>query len=233
MSRSTVGGIIFDLDGTLIDSLDAYRSIFDELQRRFGSKPPKDDFERFFGRPIAAVLRDLIAEGRLPWWIWIHLLFNRRRIRRSIHERTSLFPDARECLSRFGAYPLAIATSMGSRTARQSLDRFEIAPFFKACVTRNDVTEGKPAPDSFLKAAAALNLPPDRCVVVEDSPIGIRAARAAGIPSIAVLTSTPGEHFTGDAAPDLILASLAELTPDRVESLRRSLPETRDTPVSP
>ncbi len=233
MSHGAASGIIFDLDGTLVDSHVAYRSLFNDLQRRFGSQSTEDDFERFNGRPIGPVLRELVADGRLPWWIWIYLFCNQWRIKRAIHARTSLFPQARECLGRFDGYSLAIATSGGRHTTQQTLDRFEIAPFFAACVTRNDVSTGKPDPEPFLKAAAALNLSPSSCVVVEDSPIGIRAARAAGISSIAVLNSTPGEHFTGAATPDLILASLDELTPERVASAWRSYPETPNTPLSP
>jgi beta-phosphoglucomutase-like phosphatase (HAD superfamily) len=76
--------------------------------------------------------------------------------------------------------PLALATSSGRDDAEHHLRNADLRRFFVAVATRNDVSRGKPHPDLFLKAAADLGVAPQRCLVLEDSHNGVRAAHAAG-----------------------------------------------------
>jgi beta-phosphoglucomutase-like phosphatase (HAD superfamily) len=87
-------------------------------------------------------------------------------------------------------------------------ERLGLHHYFDACVTNEDVSNGKPAPDTFLKAARKLALPPDRCVVVEDAVQGVEAAKAAGMPVIA-LTTTRDRSALSRA--DMIVESLGKL----------------------
>ena len=93
---------------------------------------------------------------------------------------------------------------------RLALDVLGLAGRLDAVVTGDDVTYGKPAPDVFLLALKGLGLPATRCVVVEDAPNGVEAARAAGIAVVAVTTSKPA-HALSNA--DLVVETLAELGP--------------------
>jgi HAD superfamily hydrolase (TIGR01509 family) len=94
----------------------------------------------------------------------------------------------REILQRLEqrATPLALATSSSRRYVERQLDANDLAPFFKAVATRDDVRRGKPHPDLFLKAATDLGIAPQRCLVLEDSHNGVRAAHAAGCVPIMV-----------------------------------------------
>jgi beta-phosphoglucomutase-like phosphatase (HAD superfamily) len=76
--------------------------------------------------------------------------------------------------------PLALATSSGRNYAERHLGAADLRRFFDAVATRNDVSRGKPYPDLFLKVADDLRVPPERCLVLEDSHNGVRAAHAAG-----------------------------------------------------
>jgi beta-phosphoglucomutase len=82
---------------------------------------------------------------------------------------------------------------------------------FDACVSGEQVTHSKPAPDTFLKAAEELALPPGRCAVVEDAVQGVEAGKAAGMPVAAVTTTRKRSDLT---IADIVVDSLAELTAD-------------------
>lgn len=110
-------------------------------------------------------------------------------------EGVALRPGAREWLEFVTSLdiPLAVATSSGPAFARERLG--DLYPAFVAVVTRADVARGKPHPDLYLEAAARLNVRPDACLALEDSPTGARAAIAAGMPVIVVpdLVTPPAE----------------------------------------
>ena len=97
-----------------------------------------------------------------------------------------VFPDAVRYLEAARAAGLRIAAASSSKNAPAMLARAGLTALFHADLSGRDVPHGKPAPDLFQLAAAALGLPPARCLVLEDAPAGIEAARAAGMASLAV-----------------------------------------------
>ncbi|MCA9003173.1 MAG: HAD family phosphatase, partial [Planctomycetes bacterium] len=106
-----------------------------------------------------------------------------------------------------------IGRAVGSSTPRKNIETamaiLDLADFFDGVVTGDDVTHGKPHPEVFLKAAASVGAPPKRCIVIEDAPGGIQAAKAGGMFALAVTTSHPRTMFPH---ADRIVDSLAELT---------------------
>lgn len=103
--------------------------------------------------------------------------------------------------------PKAVGTSTGTRSAHKKLQRVDIEHRFRAVIAGDQVEHGKPAPDIFLKAARALNTPPEACLVLEDSPMGIRAAHAAGTVPVWIPDLVPEDPATTALAaavyPDL------------------------------
>jgi HAD superfamily hydrolase (TIGR01509 family) len=103
--------------------------------------------------------------------------------------------------------------AIGSSAPRENIDficsKVPLLQQFDACVAGEDVPRGKPAPDTFLKAAEKLSLAPNRCVVVEDAVQGIEAAKAAAMRVVALTTTRSREDLL---QADLIVDSLAELT---------------------
>jgi len=176
-------GYIFDLDGTLIDSMPLHYRAWNEAMRRAGL--PQELDEDFF-YSLAGVPARRVTE-----------LFARRYGRRFgdariLREKEALFAalqaDARlikptvEFARRVAAtHPVAIASGGPRRVVRQSLEISGLRPLFPIVVTADDVAHGKPAPDMFLLAARRMKVAPERCLVFEDAEPGIRAAKAAGM----------------------------------------------------
>lgn len=131
----------------------------------------------------------------------------------------TVFADAVRYLEAARAAGLRIAAASSSKNAAAMLARANLAGLFHADLSGRDVPHGKPAPDLFLLAAAALETPPAACLVLEDAPAGIAAARAAGMPSLAI-----ARH--GDAAllqgADLVMPSLDAL--EALALLRKASP---------
>jgi HAD superfamily hydrolase (TIGR01509 family) len=204
--------IIFDFDGLIIDSetplFDIWREIYvqhgatltlDEWQHALGTQGGFDPYADLAARAGHMLDRDeWVPRVRDEHW---------RRC-----ETQPLLPGVAARLDEAHALGLRTAVASSSSDAWVSpwLERHELRDRFDAICTRDDVTAVKPAPDLFLLAAERLGVAPDQCVVFEDSPNGLRAARAAGMWAVAV----PNVLTRPLALPsnDLVLTSLAERT---------------------
>jgi mannitol-1-/sugar-/sorbitol-6-phosphatase len=191
--------VLFDMDGTLIDSTPAVIRAWTTWMREFGLS--QEQLGRHHGMPSAQVVRSLLAEDQ-------HL----EAIRRidelelaDVHDIVVL-PGAAEALDALRSAKSAIATSCTVPLAQARIRAAELVPP-SVLVTVDDVRRGKPAPDPFLEAARRLGADPRRCLVVEDAPKGLEAAHAAGCFTLAVVTTTPAEELHADA----VVANLAEV----------------------
>jgi beta-phosphoglucomutase len=99
---------------------------------------------------------------------------------------------------------MALATSAPAPNVVHTLRELSLEHAFPVIVRGDEVPRGKPAPDVFIEAAKRLNVEPSQCLVFEDAPMGIAAARAAGMPVVALTTSFAAEHFAGLADPPSI-----------------------------
>jgi HAD superfamily hydrolase (TIGR01509 family) len=141
-----------------------------------------------------------------------------RRLKGIYRDRHPLIPGAAEAVERLAARrPLGLASSSNREVIDFVLEVSSLGRFFRATVSSEEVARGKPAPDVYLEAAARLGVEPTRCAAVEDSENGIRSAKAAGMRTIAIPNPRypPGEDAL--AAADLVLESIARLTPDVVD----------------
>ena len=110
--------------------------------------------------------------------------------------------------------PCGIGSSTESKNVQLGLEKLGLARFFQTAVTAEHVQKGKPAPDVFLEVARRLGVEPSRCVVFEDAPAGVEAARAAGMKVVGVTTTHPGGHLDGVLRE---VGRLDELTVHEVE----------------
>src|SRR5690606_24181756 len=108
-------------------------------------------------------------------------------------------------------FRIAVGSSGPPENVDLAIEKLGIGPFLSAKVTGLDVTRGKPDPQVFLIAAQKLGVPPERCVVVEDAPAGVAAAKAAGMACVGFPSTGRTRDDVADA--DLIIASLNELSP--------------------
>lgn len=183
-------GYIFDLDGTLIDSMPVHYVAWNEAMRRAGLKEQlsEDLFYSLGGVPTRRVA-ELIGEH-------YGLVVDVEKV---FHEKEALFSEGlsavrviapvveiarRVALTR----PVAIASGGPRVIVERSLQVTGLAAMFPVVVSADDVgpTRGKPAPDMFLLAAKRMGVPPERCLVFEDAEPGMRAAEAAGMPWVRV-----------------------------------------------
>ena len=140
-------------------------------------------------------------------------------------EPAPTIPGAPEAVRRLGAtYPLGLASSAHPAVIAAALRAAALADEFRAIAASDEVPHGKPSPDVFLLAAGRLGVPPERCVVVEDSLNGVLAGRAAGMLVVHVPNpAVPPAPGTAEAA-DVVLSSIAEL-PDAVQALEAIRPD--------
>jgi HAD superfamily hydrolase (TIGR01509 family) len=177
-----VRGIIFDLDGVLIDT----ERISSEAWTRAGEEFGYDlrrEYPRLVGltdEKCLEILRDIFGDAfpEQPFLQRAHALFDQR-----VAQGVPVKPGALELLDFIQTKRIrrAIATSAYKESAARKLRAAGLHDQFDIVITRADVKNHKPAPDVFLAAASAMMLPPQQCLVLEDSPSGILAAEAAGM----------------------------------------------------
>lgn len=197
-------GILFDLDGVLIDSTPSVTRVWRGWAEEHGFDPDTVIQIAHGRRSIETIAYfaphiDAAAENREV---------ERRELEDT--EDITVFPGAAELLS---ALPAECWTIVTSGTRALATKRLQVAglPVPKDFVSADDVAQGKPHPAPFLKGAEKLGQSHTDCVVVEDSPSGIRAAKAAGMRVFAVPTTYPLAEL-GKA--DVVLGSFAEFRPE-------------------
>ncbi len=181
-------GLIFDLDGTLINSEEPEYASYANIYAQHGQELALELWGKGVGTwggfDPQAHLEELLVDSK-PDWEKI-MPIHRAEVLAKIAKSGPLL-GVRETLhwaeTKFG---LALASSSGREWVEDWLTRFELQQFFSAIKTRDDVREVKPAPDLFLAASQALGLMPEDCLAIEDSPNGARAALAAGMQVIVI-----------------------------------------------
>jgi beta-phosphoglucomutase len=221
------GGVLWDLDGTLVDSEEKHWVAWRDTMAAGGISITREEFQATFGLRNDAIVprwlpRDASADQVRDVSDAKEALY-RRLVRQ---ESLEPLPGAAEWVRRLHRqqWPQAIASSAPRENVEVVLEVIGLAGCFQAIVSAEDVTEGKPDPQVFLTAAARLGVPPSHCIVVEDAAAGVEAAQRGGMASIGV--SRNGSRLEADLA----VSSLTELPPDAFERLlgsRGSLAQRR------
>lgn len=188
MTRIECCALLFDMDGVLIDSTPAVARVW----HRWASEHALNPLEvvtRAHGRPSLDTVREYLPSAD-------HELENREIERREMEDLDGivLLPGARKLLNSIPSDKWTIVTSSTRPLAEVRL-RAAGLPIPKHIVTSNDVQNGKPHPEPFLKAADVLRCAADKCIVVEDAPAGVRAGKAAGSRVIAFRTTAKDEDL--------------------------------------
>ena len=214
-----IDAVVFDLDGLLLDTEQVWDAVREELTRERGG--------RWHDRAQA----DMMGMSSTEWSRYMHdtlgLSEPPEELNRLVVERMQeryrdglpLIDGAVDAVRRLaGRWPLGLASSSNRPLIDRAIAEMGVADLFRATVSSEEVARGKPAPDVYVEAARRLYVAPERVAAVEDSASGIRAAHSAGMRTVVI----PNAHFPppDDALElaDVRLGSLAELTPDAVES---------------
>lgn len=180
--------VIFDCDGTLVDSMPAHFEAWCEALAIHGAGGifKEDVFFAMGGRPTLDIVVELNDEYDLKLDPSAVALAKREAFLKRLHAVTLIDEVAAFAKSLRGKVPMAIATGGSRMVIEKTLKVVGISDWFDEVVTADDVTEGKPSPEIFLKAAKLLGVDPTRCLALEDAPAGILAAQRAGMQVIAI-----------------------------------------------
>src|SRR5437868_3049361 len=205
-------GVIFDMDGVLVDSYRAHWQSWHLMADELGKGLTEAQFVSTFGRTS----REIIAEH------WGADCLTPEEIAEFDSRKEALYPEisdrdfpvmegAIELIRELASdgFRLAVGSSGPPENVALAIDRLRAGPFFNTLVTGRDVTRGKPDPQVFLLAAERLGVAPANCAVIEDAPVGIAAANTAGMASIALVST--GHTAESVKAARLIVNSLREL----------------------
>jgi beta-phosphoglucomutase len=210
-------GVIFDMDGVLIDSYDAHRRSWDRVLPQRGLEMTDEMFATTFGQRGVDVMPRLFP-------------FLSRQEISLIHEEKALavreiiaddFPERDGASELITALYLAGAViAIGSSAPRENvevlMEKMPASQYVTATTSGSELTHGKPDPEVFLKTINKIGLPPEKCIVVEDAPAGVTAAKAAGCSVIGV-TGTVSREQLEEAG--LVVDSLRELTPEKCKEI--------------
>lgn len=189
MSTSRIRAVIFDLDGTLVDSEPNYYEAGRRLLARYGVHDFSwESHSRFIGISTLETLEALRAEYGIDAPIGELLAAKNDLYLELVRASTEAFPEMRALVERLhgDGVPLAVASGSSQEAIDAALKRTGLAAYFTTTLSAEAVAHGKPAPDVFLEAARLLGADPARCVVLEDAAPGVAAAHAAGMRCIAV-----------------------------------------------
>lgn len=181
--------VLWDMDGTLIDSEEFHWQAWREAMAAEGVAITREQFLSSFGQRNDSIIPQWLGARCTPELVARIGDAKEKLYRQQIREKgMSPLPGVEHCVHMLheGGWSQAIASAAPRANVELVLEVLAFAPFFQAIVSAEDVRRGKPDPEVFLTAAAGLGVPPERCIVVEDAVAGIQAAIAAGMRSIYV-----------------------------------------------
>jgi HAD superfamily hydrolase (TIGR01509 family) len=206
---SNVEAVIFDMDGVIVDSIPLHKESFSRIFKKFSVPFSLERFNEINGMTVEDSF-NYIRDNYEGEFDVQQAIEEKRRADLKIAKRAPLIKGAIETLEKLHhkGFTLVLATSSPRREVEIILNRFNLFIYFDCLMTGDEVEKSKPHPEIFEKCVCKLKLNKTQCVVIEDSPDGIRAAGRAGIRCIA-LTSNHGKEELGEA--DVIIDELSQI----------------------
>lgn len=216
---SNAYGVIFDVDGVLVDSYEAHFQTWQSCARQHGFDCTEAEFALAFGRTAREVIRESWDQNLTDDWIQAFEDKKEALYREMIASNFPEIRGARQLIQALHAQHIlmAIGSSGPPLNVQAVIDALDANTAIKTVITGADVKVGKPDPDVFLQGAAGMQIPPSRCVVLEDAVAGLNAARAAGMKCVGVVSS--GRTRDELAAADYVVNDLTELSAEVLKTI--------------
>ena len=216
-----IKGVLFDMDGVLIDSEPFILEAAIQGLKQFGVNAVPEDFTPFIGAGETRYLGGpsekygVAFQPEMKTVVYAIYADILKQHPDAVYD--GVFDVINYVKSKYKA---AVCSAADLIKVEHNLNAIGVTPaFLDALVTGSDVTRQKPFPDIFLKGAQLIGIPPENCVVVEDAINGIKAAKAAGSLSVGVTTSFTAEELKEQANPDYIIDNIKQL-PDILETIK-------------
>jgi HAD superfamily hydrolase (TIGR01509 family) len=178
---------LFDCDGTVVDSMPLHYIAWKTALAEWGCDYPEDLFYQWGGKPIRQIIADLNAMQGLNMPVE-QVAHRKEGLYYELLPKLTAVPEVLEQIkAQHGRIPFAIVSGSTRESVVKSLEVTHLLDKFDVLVCAGEYERPKPAPDPFLLAARKLNVPPEQCLVFEDTDLGIDAATAAGMQSIRIL----------------------------------------------
>ncbi|MEY9871473.1 sugar-phosphatase [Streptacidiphilus sp. MAP12-33] len=198
----TVDAVLFDNDGTLIDSVGSVRRSWAQWAQEVGLPPEQLDKVGYLGRRVHEVIGELLPEREVA-----EAAARVQQLELADAVNSRLLPGAEDLLSALPRDRWAVVTATSRALALRRFSTLGLT--VPMLVGAEDVRRGHPDPEAFLTAAERLKVTPARCLVVEDTPAGLEAGRAAGMHTLALATS----HAPEELKADVMIADLSQVRP--------------------
>lgn len=174
--------LIFDMDGTLIDTMASHAKAWEMVGEHFGYALDSSIMYTLGGATTYTIGKEMMRRANMPMDLLEDVVQLKRQIAMDLtYEHASLLPTFEIVQHYSGKKPLAVGTGAHRIQAYKLLDKFNLRPYFTAIVDADDVVNHKPDPETFLKCAEKLGVSPTHCLVFEDADLGIKAALAGGM----------------------------------------------------
>jgi beta-phosphoglucomutase family hydrolase len=217
-----LSAVIFDWDGVIIDSHDQHEKSWVLLAAELGRSITTEQFNSTFGQRNETIIPKLGWAKPGDTARIEKLARHKEELYRKLVVQDGIQPLAGViqtlCALRDHGIPCAVGTSTPRENVDCVLELTGLSEFFSAIISSEDVTNGKPDPEVFLKAALALATPPEECLVFEDAPVGVAAAKQANMKAVALTTTHPADAFA-ESSPDLVTSDLRHLPINALEEL--------------
>ena len=175
-------GSIFDMDGTVIDTMPSHAKAWEMVGQHFGYPFNGNLLYEMGGAPVKTIALEMMKRHAMPLDQLNNVIELKREYGKElIMKHATLLPAANVVRSFYSKKPLALGTGSHRAMTEILLDKFDFEKYFSAIVTAEDIQNHKPAPDTFLRCAELIKVKPQRCLVFEDGDLGIQAGLRAGM----------------------------------------------------
>jgi len=202
--------VIFDMDGVLADTGPIHFDSWVKLANEIGKNFTKDLFEETFGQTSPDIIKKLVGstinQRKIENWADYKEKYYREMVKDKLEPLPGVLDLIRALKDR--KFKLAVGSSGPAANVKLLLNTLKINKYFDCIITGDDVKFGKPAPDVFLAVTKKLKLNPRKCVVIEDAPVGITAAKRAEMKVIALTTTHKRSELLN---ADLIIEDLSDI----------------------
>lgn len=207
-SQKKFRGILFDFDGVLAETMDDHFKAWNEAFKTFNTHIAAEDFFCLEGMPITKMAEEMCRMKGIDL-IHTKTILEQKAVHYSANHSFHLYPGVEDVITELHTrnIPIAIVSGGGQARIRNSAPA-DFLKKFTAIITAESTPRGKPFPDPYLEGARALGLSPSECIVVENAPLGIQAAKAAGAYCVAVTSTVSQDKLY---AADAIITTIQKI----------------------